>query len=99
MSSRFSSPFMAKSPLKDNHLNRAEKRLVNLAEKRAKADDDTWDTAKEKGTDSKEYKKAEKKEERLRKKLNRKSKRKEAKGKVDRDKMVKEFIDRKSKEK
>ena len=99
MSSRFSSPFMAKSPLNDNHLNRSERRLVDLAEKRKKASDDVFDTAKEKGTDSKEFKKAERKEERLSKKVNRKFKRKEAKGKVDKDKMVEEIKSRRSKEK
>ena len=99
MSSRFSSPFMAKSPLNDNHLNRSEKRLVDLAEKRKKASDDVYDTAKEKGTNSKEFKKAEKKEERVSKKVNRKFKRKQAKGKVDKDKMVKELQSRNSKEK
>ena len=45
------------------------------------------------------FKKAEKKEERLSKKVNRKFKRKQAKGKVDKDKMVKELKSRNSKEK
>jgi len=99
MSSRFSSPFMAKSPLNRKNLNRSEKRLVDLSEKRKKASDNVFDTAKEKGTSSKEFKKAEKKDERLSKKVNRKFKRKEAKGKVDKDKMVKEIQSRRSKEK
>ena len=99
MSSRFSSPFMAKSPLNDNHLNRSEKRLVDLSEKRKKASDDVVDTAKEKGTDSKEFKTEEKKEERVSRRLNRKFKRKEAKGKVNKTKMIKEIQSQRNKEK
>ncbi len=96
MSSRFSSPFMAKSPLNDNHLNKAEKRLIGLRDKMKDTEDEAWDSRKESG-DSKKTKKLDKKEARQKKRLSRKLKRKEAKGKVDKQKMIDEVMSRKEK--
>tara|TARA_A100001201_G_scaffold14964_1_gene18184 strand:+ start:696 stop:986 length:291 start_codon:yes stop_codon:yes gene_type:complete len=96
MSSRFSSPFMAKSPLNDNHLNKAEKRLIGLRDKMKDTEEKADESYKESG-DSKKTKRLDKKRDRQQKRVNKKLKRKEAKGKVDKQKMIDEVTSRKEK--
>jgi len=96
MSSKFSSPFMAKSPLNDNHLNKAEERLVGLRDKMKDTEKKADESYKESG-DSKKTKRLDKKRDRQQARLNRKLKRKEGKGKVDKQKMIDEVTSRKEK--
>tara|TARA_R100000995_G_C3373394_1_gene72766 strand:- start:194 stop:484 length:291 start_codon:yes stop_codon:yes gene_type:complete len=96
MSSNFSSPFMAKSPLNENHLNKAEERLIGLRDKMKDTEEKADESYKESG-DSKKTKKLDKKRDRQQTRLNRKLKRKEAKGKVDKQKMIDEVMSRKEK--
>ena len=96
MSGKFSSPFMAKSPLNDNHLNRAEKRIIDLGDKAKETDKKAEESYKESG-DSKKTKKLDKKRDRQQARVERKLKRKSAKGKVDKEKMVNEIRSRNKK--
>ena len=96
MSSRFSSPFMAKSPLNNDNLNRAERRLIDKGDEVKELDKQAEESYKESG-DSKKTKKLEKKRDRKQARVERKLKRKSAKGKVDKEKMVDHIRNRKNK--